>query len=331
MTRNIDLMVLNQGHGGIGYFEDWSAADLLRYMVQPMVAAEISVNILVLDFCVSTSLLGAFSPLLSNQGVLVSTLYSTGAIVSTDIWRQLDAPLQRRDLFAIQPVLNTRMQALTAGITGLSHLDQVRGWTEIQTLQHLQAQPQDRDAISIIRYLPQIADAVRRQSLAQAYVDMVQLRQNPNLGGGERAIFDFLPPSANQYDAHANAVIQSKLSDRVVAILTLAQYGLQRSVANLQLFAGSPNLWEMVQHGREQLLAQARGLRRCPSPYAVYGADGGWLQLDAELMRAPLDPAVSGLLARIHPSAAQDAVQIVQGLLNGGDVQVPRPELNFLQ
>ncbi|UYY59376.1 hypothetical protein [Sphingomonas sp. S2-65] len=331
MTRNLDLLVLNQGHGGIGYFEDWSATDLLTYMVQPMVAAEISVNILVLDFCVSASLLGAFSPLLSDQGVLISTVYSTGAIVSTDIWRQLDAPLQRRDLFAIQTVLNSRMRALSAGITGLSHLEQVRGWSEVQTAQHLQAQPQDRDAVSIIRYLPQIADAVRRQSLAQAYADLVHLRQNPNVGGAERAIFDFLPPAANQYDAHANAVIQARLSDRVVAILTLAQYGLQRAVAGLQLFAGTPNLWEMVQHGREQLLAQATGLRRCPSPYVVYGADGGWLQLDAEFMRTPLDPAVSTLLGRIHPSAAQDAVQITQGLLSGPPVQVARPEVHFLQ
>lgn len=331
MNRNIDLLVLNQGHGGIGRFEGWSENDLSVYMVQPMLAAKISVNLLVLDFCVSASLIQAFSRLLSNDGMIIVTLYSTGAVVSTEVWRQLDAPLQQRDLFSIRAVLNTRLQDLSARISGLAHLEQVRAWNEIRTAQHLAAQPQDRDGVSIVRYLPLIADAVRTASPALAYASMVQLRQNPNLGNGERAIFDFLPPNPAHYDGPARAVIQSKLSDRVAAILTLPQYGLQRDIAKLQLFAGEPNLWDMVLQNRDLLLSQARGLQRCPSPYAVYGADGQWLELDGEFLRTALDPGDAALLGQIHPDAAQDATAIVRGLLNNGPVQVPRPVVNFLQ
>lgn len=331
MSRILDVFVLNQGHGEIGRFEDWSANDLSIYMVQPMVDAGIKVNILILDFCESASLIGYFGRLLTPEGVIVSTLYSTGAVLTTDVWRQIDVPLQQRDVATIQQVLRTRMTDLTRRNTGFAHLDEVRGWSEPQVAQHLRTMPQDRDAISIVRYLPEIADAVRVANLAQGYAALAQLRSNGNVGFGEQALLAFLPLVANQYDAGAAALIQSKLADRVGDILSLQQYGLDIDVINMQLFAGEPNRWQLLMENRDFLLAQAMGLLRCPSPYALFTADGQTLVADREFTLQPMDPAAAILLGGVDATAAQHGSTIVRGLRESGVAQAINAQPNFLQ
>lgn len=332
-NRNLDLLVVNQGHGDIENFAHWPADDLSTYVVQPMVAAGISANVLVLDFCLSASLIGVFRPLLSRNGTIIATLYSTtGVVVTTDVWRQIDVPLQQRDLYAVQQVLDARLRVMAAQNTGLAHLEQVRAlWTETDVARHLLAQPQDRDRISIIRYLPAIASAVRDPNLGQAYVAMALLRQNVNLGSGERGIFDYLPATVGQYDEQAQAVVAAKLAERVTAILTLPQYGLAIDTAGLQLFTGEPNLWQLLVENREVLLSQARGLKRCPTPYAIYGAIDQSLMLDAELQRDPLSLPVIALLNVVEPTAAADVVDIVRRLAGSGTVRLPIPIVDFLQ
>src|SRR4051794_31250524 len=79
--RTLDLVVLNQGHGDIGRFESWDAAALDANLVAPMVESGISTNILILDFCLSASLLPAMAPLCAPGGMVVSSLYSVSDVV----------------------------------------------------------------------------------------------------------------------------------------------------------------------------------------------------------------------------------------------------------
>ena len=331
MTRTIDLLVLNQGHGEIGRFEDWTASDLSTYLVQPMVKAQIRVGILVLDFCESASLIGTFAPLLAPDGILIATLYSTGALVSTEAWSQIDAPLQRRDVYTVRAMLEARIQDLTRRITGLSHQRQLLAATEAQIGQHLRAAPQDADALSILRNLSRIAGAVNNATLAQAHAELLQVATSPNLGGNEAALFAFLPRNPAQYDAAAAATFRARFADRVLSILTLPQYGLQVDVANLPLLFGNPSRWQLVMENRDLLLSQATGLRRCPSPYALFSADGQTLDLDAEFLRAPLAAPVAERLMEVDGDAVQRVPIIVQQLATGGTVQTVPAKPNYMQ
>jgi hypothetical protein len=333
VDRSLDLLVINQGHGGIGSFDYWSADDLSRCLVAPLHQSGVRASVIVLDFCLSASLIHAFAPLCANGGMIIANLYSIPEVLMTSqTWRAIHLDLANRNLGGIQLNLAARAQAVTASVTGLSHIHDVLSWSEGQTQQYLAMWPADRDAISIARYLPRIAQALQDPSAApaQVFADLLEARASPSLGYGERAVLAAMPPAIGTMTPEIVAQITQQLRDRLAIILTQPSYGLQLEVAGKPLF-GPHGLWHFVHENRLRLLALAQGLAKCPTPFAVFLSDNKALQLDAALAAEHLDPQTISLLRRIEHEAPDEAQQILRHLLRQQIVSSLTTTRNFLQ
>ncbi|MGL4286426.1 MAG: hypothetical protein ACRCVA_08795, partial [Phreatobacter sp.] len=122
-NRTLDLLVLNQDHGGIvggsGQFGHWSAADLQTYLIDPMRRSGLRARILVLDFCVSTALLPTFASLCAEDGTLYSNVYSiTEVIMTKELWGRIKTDLGNRDRNAIRAAITDEMTLITRRVTG---------------------------------------------------------------------------------------------------------------------------------------------------------------------------------------------------------------------
>jgi hypothetical protein len=127
--------------------------------------------------------------------------------------------------------------------------------------------------------------------------------------------------------------LTQQLQQRLSAILTLPAYGLQLNPANvaaMPLF-GLHSLWHVVHENRMQLLALARGLRRCPTPFTSFDADTQELTLDASLVGAVIAPPVAALLQQIEPNAPVEIQQIIGLLLQQQAVTNLSGMNNYLQ
>lgn len=332
VDRSVDLLVLNQGHGDFASFAGWSADDLRTYLVAPLVAAGVRANILVLDFCLSASLLDVFAPLCAPAGIIVSNLYTIAeVIVTTDLWTTIQPALAERDLGALRQAIETRMRFVSAGLTGFSHLEQVRSEaSETQIAEHLAAYPDDRDPISIIRYLPRIAGGLADAGmpLAQSYAQLDAVKGLANLGFAEHQILANLPPQQALFTASMRTMIEAQFGDRLVQILTQPNYGLQLNVAGRPLF-GDDSLWSLVIANRGPLLALAAGLTRCPTPFTEFAPDGSTLTLDTTLAAAEIAPEVARLMNRVYPGAPAEVERILQA--SGPTVSILNQEHNYLQ
>jgi hypothetical protein len=332
VDRSLDLLVLNQGHGDFGAFAGWKAEDLKTYLVDPLVASGVRANILILDFCLSASLLDTFAPLCAPDGIIVSNLYSIAeVIVTTELWTTIQPALAERDLAALRQAIETRMRFISTGLTGFAHLEQVRSEaTETQIAEHLAAYPNDRDPISIIRYLPRIAGGLddAGMPLARTYALLDAVRGLANLGFAEQQILASLPPQQALFTASMRTAIESQFGERLVQILTQPNYGLQLNVAGRPLF-GEDSLWSLVVAQRGQLLALAAGLTRCPTPFSEFAPDGAVLTLDNALAAAEIAPDVARLMNRVYPGAPAEAEKILQA--SGGTVSILNQVHNYLQ
>lgn len=333
-NRNLDLLVLNQGHGGIGLFDGWDCNALATELVAPMVASGISANIVVLDFCLSASLLPTLAPLCAPGGILVSSLYSVSDIVVTsDFWDAIKHNLDIGNVGGLKAQVMERLSVVSAGITGFSHLDQVRGWSEARTQQQILAFPNDRDPISIIRYLPDMASALSdgTVTLPQLFQRLQAVKAKPCLGFAEQAILANLPGSAAGFTDAMRTIIENQFAARLTDILTLDRYGIKTATAGRPTFGGDQSLWGQISQSRIQILALASGLPRCPTPYAVWNQSRGSLSLDSALAQVPISNSTRSLITIIEPDSPDDVTQIL-GQLTGTQV-VPTLERvnNFLQ
>lgn len=332
--RTLDLLVLNRDHGDIGQFAGWSATDLTTYLVQPLLGSGVTANFLLLDFCVSASLLPVFAPLCAPGGLIVSNLYSiTSVIMTTEFWQKIKPALQQRDLNSLWQAIQTKMRYISADVTGLSHLENVRSpaTSEQQIANHLALYPNDRDAISIIRYLPMIAGALADpgMALAQSFAELDYVRSLVNLGYQDRAVIAPLPGGAGAYTGAVRTEITGRFNDRVNQILTQPTYGLGYTSAPNRLF-GDGSRWNIIIDQRGWLLALAAGLTRCPTPLCLFDSSSNSLMLDAALTAQPIAPRTRELLETIDNGATADVVQILNQIA-GNPVATFRPTNNYLQ
>jgi hypothetical protein len=331
--RTLDLLVVNHGEGGLGRFAGWNAADLRTYLVDPLVASNARANIVVLDFPLSASLLGTFEPLCAPGGVILSRLYdSAGSLVTTALWTTIQPALARRELGAVQDALKSQAEAVSDGLTGQAHLDRVLTASEDDIAAHLNGCPNDRDAISIIRYLPIAAAALRdpAASLAEVHARLSALKRVPALGFMEQQMLAIVPAAARRFTAAVRGTVTAQFQERVTAILTEPRYRLQLKVKGLRLFEGEPSRWGLMKECRTRLLSLAAGLARCPSPFALWDQATASLTLDSALA-APTVPAnVFQLMAVIDPNAPTDAVAVVGNLVDTQTISVLNQVTDYL-
>jgi hypothetical protein len=329
--RTLDLLVINQGHGDWGLFSDdrWTAADITTYLVAPLLQSGVRAYNIVLDFCLSASLLSVFVPLCADPGKVVSSVYSTtGVVVDTSLWTSIQAALAARDRVTLATALDQRLHTIATATTGSANMNGIVSSSEQAIALHLAQYPNDRDAISIIRYLQRIAVALQAPgaALAQVYFDLADLKQQPlpwgNVGYGERPILEIVPNAADRFTNDTLAQVTAAFTARVVAILTGANYPIGIAPAALNgvpLFGnGVPNLWDMLVAQRPELLALAPGLPRCPTPFSMFNAQTKQLDVDAALTTQPIAVPVANLLRQLEPSAPDDAVRMLTELQRSG-------------
>ncbi len=342
--RTLDLLVVNQGHGGWKLFSEarWTAADLKTFLVDPMVASGLRAHIVVLDFCLSASLLGTFAPLCAAGGRIFAGVYSITAILMTkELWAGIRPALERRDRTAVLHAIEERLAACAADGTGQVHADPVRHMSEEALAAHLARHPGDRDAISAFRCLWRIGEALRNPDmpLPDAHAELLALKWSPlpwdNIGPEEASILRLLPNAAAAFTAGVRAGMVRAVRRRVEAILTDPAYriGLDpAALAAVPLFGpASPNLWEMMIGDRTRLLALARGLRRCPTAFALFDSGTRALTVDAALVGSPIAGEVRALLDRLDETAAADAVRTLEELKTSGVVQTFDPVADYGQ
>ncbi|WP_395826476.1 hypothetical protein [Elstera sp.] len=331
VTRTLDLLVLNQGHGDWAQFASWSAGDLSKNLVAPMVASGIRARLIVLDFCLSASLLAVFTPLCAEGGEIVSSVYSTTEIVMTPtVWTQMKPGLDARNQGTIARVLKARLRVLAANTTGLAQLEPVRAASARDVDLHLRDHPDDRDPISIIRVLRSMGGDMRAnaQNLPRLFQELNAFKQRPlpweTVGFAEQAILAKLPVTVDLFTQQIYADMLAALRKRVTAILTEPAYQIGLSVETLipmPLFDG-PNgsLWELLIEHQAGLLALAKGLRRCPTPFTSFAATSKRLTVDDALLATPIEPEVAALLNSLEPSASADATQMLTSLKDSSAV-----------
>ena len=114
VDRTLDLLVLNQGHGDMHEFAGWSSSDLRTYLVKPLVDSGVRANIVILDFCLSASLLDVFAPLCTPQGGIYSAIYSISqVVVTTGFWEMVQPALAQRDLGALNQAILMRLKMIS--------------------------------------------------------------------------------------------------------------------------------------------------------------------------------------------------------------------------
>jgi hypothetical protein len=328
----LDLLVINQGHGGIGSFAHWSAGELDAYLVRPLLESGVRANIIVLDFCVSASLLPTFAPLCAPGGILVSSLYSISAvIVTTDFWSDIRKDLAAGNSDRIRQKLFDRASRIARAYTGEANIDVVRAWSEGKTAKYLSTHHGDFDPISIIRYLPKIANILKeRLDLAERGRQLRIVQTLSNLGPYERAVLDPMPPWPTRFTAEMLAAVEAAFSARLTAILVQPQYGLRLDTAGKDVF-GEDGLWSMYIDHRAQIMALARGLPVCPTCFAIWNEETGALQVDSELGQDPIGKVAARQLRRVEEEAPRDAVAIIGQLRGTATVPIIDMHRKYLQ
>ncbi|MEA3062534.1 MAG: hypothetical protein QOJ94_2315 [Sphingomonadales bacterium] len=332
--RTVDMVVLNQGHGDIGRFESWDAGALDANLVAPMVASGIRANILILDFCLSASLLPAMAPLCAPGGMIVSALYSVSDVVMTSaFWSEIKPNLDMGNIGGLRGQVMDRLRRMAAELTGFANLRTVQGWTEAETMKEINANPNDREFLSIARYLPSLALSLSNATLTlpQLYAQLKAVKDKPALGFAEQQILAALPNAAAAFDAAERSGIETQFSERLYEILTLPKYGLQENVAGAPTFEGDGSLWQRVLRARPQLLALATGLPRCPTPFTVWNESRRALSLDAALALDPIPATAASLIREIEWQAPEDVETILSRITNTAAVSLLDQQLDYLQ
>lgn len=336
--RTLDLLVLNQDHGGIvggaGQFGNWSAADLQTYLVDPMRRSGLRARILVLDFCVSTALLPTFAALCAEDGVLYSNVYSiTEVIMTRELWGRIKGDLAARNRNAIRNAINDEMTVITRGVTGLSHLPEVQPWTQDDIARYLGRYAGDLDAVSAFFTfweIGQIFDTAygNSQTIWGQLRALIFATLPTNIGPAERAILGFVPAQFADFDRDQ---VQTMVTARAVQILTAPQYRIQRPPpAN----ASFQQIWAHFRPFRCNVLALFTGLARCPTPFTVYDSGQQILTLDTDLSVSPVPPLVAARINVVHFLSAQDVDEVLDILQSQGGqaaVQQLDPRNDYLQ
>ena len=305
-------------------------------LVEPLIASGVRAHLIVLDFCVSASLLATFAPLVVPGGRILASLYSIAEVVfTTELWAEIQPALQRRSIPDIRNAILARASRISRSLTGAVHLEQVRqGASEKQVAEHLLLCPDDRDAISIIRYLPHIAEVLAGPAGGDAqagHLHLLEVKQSANLGYAERAVLGPVPGLGTPFTPAMRSQVEFAFANRVLAILTSPTYGLQLPVAGLPLFGTGISLWSRLRDHREELLALAQGLPRCPTPFALWKKRNLALKLDSALAAPHLDPTTSGLISQVEPQAPADVQTIRHQLTKSGTAAVLIPIKRYLQ
>lgn len=319
--RVLNLLVVNQGHGDIGTFGNFSAAEIKSKIVDPLVAAHVTASTIVLDFCLSATLVATFEPLLAAGGRIISTMYSAPAIVVTnELLGTEKAHLAGRDQARIDAAIDARLTQLTAANTAYTNMQILRdpapaGDAYVGEIAGRDAPSADR--ASAIRYLSQIVGAVTVNGAAAAAPSvamqgqLVAVKTTAELGPNEVTVVAPVPDLGTDFTAMQFGTVLTRLRARLLQVLTDGAYNIGRDAGALGAVptVGNNSLWSLIAANQEAVLRGAPGLTKLPSIFAVYAKATTRLSLDA-VYTAPLTGRVPALLDLLFRGSAAEVPKV---------------------
>ncbi|MDB4877253.1 MAG: hypothetical protein JWM41_3699 [Gemmatimonadetes bacterium] len=336
-NRTLDLLVVNQGHGDLNDFAGWSSATLKANVVDPLVAAGVKASTIVLDTCLSASLVSAFAPLCADGGKIYCTAYSTtGLIVTPDVWTSIDGELTARDVPAIRAKLVARMTWLSRDATAFVNVPalQVPGAPgSIYASDVVGTRAGARDRISIVRYLPQIAAALDMDddALPAAYWPALnEVKGLPLLGDAETWVLGSLTPTARMFGFPQLDGVKREFRKRVVDILTNPTYGISLAPGTLtdKSNVGRDSVWTELASRLRTVLHGVAGFAICPTCFAAYDPATKKLDVDS-LLTADLPPRNKKFVDAIFPNSSAELAPMRAALAK--DSITLDPKANYLQ
>ncbi|WP_162801142.1 hypothetical protein [Azospirillum brasilense] len=295
--RTLDLLVVNQGSGGRNADGEpllspgtWTAEALAASVVAPLEASGWTARTVVLDFPFSAQMLEVFAPLCAGEGRMVMTLDdSLEPIMDRGMWDAVRPALDRSDAEAIRDAIDSRVAAMTAAAVGRLHLDEILTASNAAIHEHLASHPDGRDAVSVLRCLKPIGDALQDPDTPLDRIETVlqALRGTPlprnDFAAADQALLDAFPVSAKDVTADSLERFQERLRQRVETVLSDPSFriGLDPAwLAGRPLYGSQPDaLWTLLGDRWANILALDPGLSSGPARFAVFSRGTGEVKI----------------------------------------------------
>ncbi|WP_197711194.1 hypothetical protein [Azospirillum brasilense] len=331
--RTLDLLVVNQGSGGIDRLSPgpWTVEAMVRNIVAPLKRSGVGVRTILLDHPMSAAMIPAFQPLCAPDGRIIGTLYGTGVpVMDRALWEAGRPALSEGDAKALDRLIDEQIGRLSAGLTGRIHLNDFLAASDAMIHAHLAEHPDGQGAVSLLRCLKPIGDTL---SDPDAPLDRIEamvrtLRGNSlsrplpwtDFADADKAVLEGFPTEAGSMTADSLGQLRDRLRRRVTEVLTDPAWKIALDPAALDalpLFGSADSLWGRIGSRWANLLALDPGLSRCPSSVALYDARTGQLRLDAAFNA--FDGKLEETLRRAAPGADREAAECVADLRYGQD------------
>ena len=331
--RTLDLLVVNQGSGGIDCLSPgpWTVEAMALCIVEPLKQSGLHARTIVLDYPMSAAAIPAFQPLCAPDGRIIGTLYGIGVpIMDRALWEAVRTALSDGDVTDLDRLIGERIGALTAGLTGRIHLNDFLTASDAMIHAHLAEHPDGRAAVSLLRCLKPIGDTLGDPDAPLDRIEaMVRtLRGDPvsrplpwsDFADADKAVLESFPMEAGSMTADSLGQLRDRLRSRVTAVLTDPAWKIGLDPAALEalpLFGSADSLWGRIGSRWANLLAHDPGLSRFPSSVALYDAQTGQIRLDAVF--DAFGGKLEETLRRVAPGADREAAECVADLRYGQD------------
>jgi hypothetical protein len=164
----LEVLVVGGGHGGIGALFDQEGIGAFKAdfwtnrVVAPMVAQGVRAKLIVLDACMTTSMIDVFLPLLTPAGQIVANMYTINArVMSPERWEQVLKAKPGTDEVKSLVMAGARDVATGAPLhAGETVAGLIRALPGDDVPDQLIKTPEATPFVSSVRYLTRICDAL---------------------------------------------------------------------------------------------------------------------------------------------------------------------------
>jgi hypothetical protein len=164
----LEVLAIGGGHGGVQALFDqaevgsFSADYWSKNVVGPLAAQGVTAKLIVLDACLTASMIGVFAPLCAPQGQIIASMYSINArLMTPEAWTEiLAAESEGKDVGAIVERRGRELAASSSQAAGVALVDKLRSTPGPKIAKMVAEEPLIGPLVSRLRYLPKISNYV---------------------------------------------------------------------------------------------------------------------------------------------------------------------------
>jgi hypothetical protein len=277
----LEVLAIGGGHGGVGaLFEQenvgsFSAGYWRDHVVRPLVDHGVKANVIVLDACLTVSLIDVFEPLCAPGGKIVASMYSINSkFMTPEVWSEIFAAEQGQG--NVGEVLEKRgrhIAAHAAEDAAEALVGAIRSNPSDEVEDLVKAAPELLPIVSQVRYLARISDSVG--SFKRARTDLRREEVMTDL----KNLLTSRPPPAPPEAQLLSTVIQM-LDDSDTWIDQVIDYVRERLQAVTK--SGDQDLAALERAVRRTAVSGLAGspLTKVPAQFAIYDAAARSIRYD---------------------------------------------------